>query len=171
MPAPQHRQRRRRLGRFAQQLQEKQQLKQLFGIREEQLRKYYREAIRARQETGPLLVTFLERRLDNAIFRAGFAQTRPQARQMASHRLFCINGRPVSIPSQRLKKGDVVSVREGKRNASYFVNLDKRLQNVQLPSWLALSPKEFSFTAVSLPSYEESNLGVDIRAIVEYFAR
>jgi small subunit ribosomal protein S4 len=157
--------------RYGQQLAEKQQLKEIYGLREEQLRKYYRDALKNKQETGPYLVSLLERRLDNAIFRAGFAVTRPQARQMASHSLFAVNGHPVTIPSIRLKKGDVVTVKETKRAKSYFSNFDKRMQNVRPPSWLTINPVEYSFTVVGEPSSDEAGIGVDVRAVLEFFTR
>jgi len=135
------------------------------------LRKYYKKAQKASNETGPALVTLLERRLDNAIFRAGLAETRPQARQMASHRLFEVNGRPVNIPSYDLRPKDVVTIRENKRDKSYFKSFEKRMQNAQPPSWLAFSAKDYGFTVVDVPTYEEANIGIDIRSIVEYFAR
>lgn len=178
MPAPTQtpnqaggRTRRRPRTRYGVQLLEKQQLKQIFGIREEQLRRYFLKAQRVAGETGPELVSLLEARLDNAIFRAGIAQTRPQARQMASHKFFSINGRSVNIPSYKLSIGDVVEIREGKRDASYFSNFDKRMQNARIPSWLTVNPSEFSFTVTAMPTHDEANLGVDIRAVVEFFAR
>ncbi len=161
----------RRKSRYGVQLQEKQDLKQMFGIREEQLKRYYKEARRHTGQTGPEIVVLLERRLDNAIYRAGFAQTRPQARQMATHRLFTVNGRPVDIPSHLLRPGDIVMVRPSKKKASYFTNFEKRLQNMRPPSWITLAPKEYAFRVETLPTYEEANVGVDMRSIVEYFAR
>lgn len=163
--------RRRSKSRYGTQLQEKQDLKKTFGIREEQLRRYYREASAQSGETGRSLIELLERRLDNAVFRTGLAQTRSQARQMSTHRFFAVNGRPVDVPSYSLKPGDVVTVRDGKRSKSYFSNFDKRMQNVRTPSWISVNPEEFSFTVTALPTYEEANLGIDIRAIVEFFAR
>lgn len=180
MPAPTSQQpqqkqkqnvRRRPKTRYGTQLQEKQQLKEIYGLREEQLRKYYRDALKNTQQTGPYLISLLERRLDNAIFRAGFAQTRPQARQIASHSLLTVNGHPVTIPSIRLKKGDVVSVKETKRAKSHFTNFDKRMQNVRPPDWIQINPAEFSFTVTGEPTAEEANIGVDIRAVLEVFTR
>ncbi|MBI1833860.1 MAG: 30S ribosomal protein S4 [Candidatus Andersenbacteria bacterium] len=170
-PQQSQQKRRRPRSRYGTQLQEKQQLKEIFGIREGQLKRYFFSARRARGETGPRMISMLESRLDNAIFRAGFAQTRAQARQMASHRFFSVNGHAVNIPSYQLKKGDVVQVRETKKSASYFSNFDKRMQNVRPPSWISLNPAEFGFTITGVPTHEEANLGVDIRAIVEFFAR
>ena len=163
--------RRRQRSRYGTQMEEKQNLKGIFGIREEQLRKYYREAHHDTTETGPQLVTLLERRLDNALYRAGFAPTRQAARQLASHRIVDVNGQPVTVPSLRLKVDDVVAVRESKRGSALFENFAKRLQNVATPSWIALNPKAYSFTVTALPTAEEASVGVDMRAIVEYFAR
>ena len=160
----------RQKSRYGQQLSEKQNLKNLFGIRDGQLRKYYTQALRVQGQTGPMLISLLERRLDNAIFRAGFAETRPQARQMATHRLFAVNGRAVDVPSYELKIGDVVSVKENKRNKAYFSNFEKKMQNVSTPSWILANPEEFSFKVQSLPSFDEANVGVDVRAVLEFFA-
>lgn len=152
-------------------MQEKQSLKNIFGLREEQLKKYYKQALTVKGQTGPTLVTLLERRLDNAIFRAGFAQTRPQARQMTTHRLFAVNGKPVDIPSYSLKTGDVVTVLKSKQGKSYFSSFEKRMQNHQSPSWILAKPEEFGFSITSIPSYEEANIGIDVRLVVEFFAR
>jgi len=157
--------------RYGVQMQEKQQLKEIFGIREEQLKKYYAEAIKSKEQTGQKLVILLESRLDNAVFRAGMAPTRPAARQMTTHRLFTVNDRPVDIPSYRLKPGDVVSVKTNKRSKPLFANFVKQMQNVRPPSWLTIDAENYSFTVMTLPSFDEVNIGVDVQAIVEYFAR
>ncbi len=163
--------RRRPRSRYAGQLQEKQLLKSMYNIREEQLKKYYKQARRTGGPTGPNLIVLLERRLDNAVFRSGFAQTRRQARQMTTHGFFTVNNRPVDIPSYAIKPGDIVGIRPGKREASYFSAFEKRMQNIRLPSWILLSPKEYSFSIASLPAHDEANVGADVRAVVEYFAR
>lgn len=157
--------------RFGMQLKEKQNLKELYGISEEQLRRYYHEAQRRGTETGPTLVELLEQRLDNAVFRAEFAVTRRQARQMVSHRLFVVNGRPVNVPSLQLNVGDLVQVREGKRSKSYFSNFSKRMQNAHSPSWILLDVDSFGFKVTSLPTADEAVLGVDMQAVVELLAR
>lgn len=167
----QQQRRRRPRTRFGQQMEEKQQLKAIFGIREEQLRRYYTLSRQGKAETGPALIAMLEQRLDNAIYRAGFAETRPQARQMASHRLFTVNGRPVTIPSYQLKVGDVVAIKESKRGKNLFLNFEKRVQNMRPPSWIEIVGQEFGFTITGKPTVEEAALGVDIRAVVEMFAR
>lgn len=150
---------------------EKQNLKNIYGIREEQLKRYYAEALADPERTGDTLISLLEARLDNAVFRAGFAPTRPAARQMSSHRLLLVNGRAVSVPSRRLKVGDKITVKESKRGKAVFTNLVKHLQNINLPSWITLEPEAYSFSVIAVPSGEEAGIGVDVQAIVEYFAR
>lgn len=163
--------RRRQKSRFGQQMEEKQTLKGIYGIREKQLKRYYKEALRARGETGPLMVEYLERRLDNALYRAGFAQTRPAARQMASHGLVTVNGRSVDVPSLRLKPGDKIQIKQNKREKKLFANFEKRLQNVALPDWLVFGKDGFDFNVTGLPDADEAHLGVDMRTIIEFFAR
>ena len=162
---------RRKVSRYGTQIQEKKALKELYGIREEQLKNYYKKALRSKEETGPALITMLERRLDNAVFRSGMAQTRPQARQMSTHGFFTVNGVPVDIPSYLLKTGDVVAVKENKRSKPYFSNFDKRMQSVRTPSWVSITADDYSFKFTALPDVEEANVGVDMRAIVEFFTR
>jgi small subunit ribosomal protein S4 len=163
--------RRPRKSRYGTQLEEKQNLKEIFGLREEQLKKYFNEARRGEKMLGPSLVTLLERRLDNAVYRAGIAETRKQARQMTTHGLFAVNGRGVNVPSLRLKKGDVVSVKEGKRRASYFTNFDKKMQSAEPPAWIKTDMKSFGFKVEGEPTLEEAKLGVDLQAIVELLSR
>lgn len=167
----QNRMRRKPKSRYGTQLEEKQNLKNIFSIREAQLRKYYKQAHNKEEETGPYIIRILESRLDNAIFRAGFAVTRAQARQMATHRLFTVNGRATDVPSVLLKENDVVAVKESKQGKSYFENFDKKMQNVRTPEWILINPSELSFKIVGAPNMEEANLGVDIKAVVELFAR
>lgn len=163
--------RRRQLSRFGTQMAEKQNLKEIYGLRENQLRRYYAEALKGRHETGPRIIQLLELRLDNALYRAGFCPTRAAARQLASHGLVEVNGRSVNIPSLRLSPGDVVRIKESKRKSVLFDNFAKRLQNVALPSWLTLDPVSFAFSVITEPTPEEATIGVDIRSVVEFFAR
>jgi small subunit ribosomal protein S4 len=171
-PGSQTMQRRRKpKTRYGYQMAEKQSLKRIFDIGERQLRSYYQEADRAEEATGSSLVSLLERRLDNAVFRAGFAETRPAARQRVSHGLFQVNGRRVTIPSYRLKAGDVVTIKENKRPKAVFKAFPKSLQNTVSPEWITLQPDQFSFKVSQLPKGEEMPLGVDLQAIVEFLAR
>lgn len=164
-------QRRRNKSRYGAQMFEKQSLKKIYGIREQQLRRYYVEARRVSARTGDALVSLLERRLDNAIYRAGLAESRRHARQLSGHRLFAVNGRAVDVPSYQLKIGDIVSVKESKRKKTPFSNFEKRLQNVAAPVWISLNPPDYSFKITALPTVDDASVGVDIQAIVEYFAR
>lgn len=150
---------------------EKQQLKEIYGLRETQLKNYYWRAKRSRGRTGTELISALERRLDNAVWRAGFAVTRPTARQMVSHGFFLVNGRVTTVPSYQLKVGDVVTIKESKRQKSHFAAFPKSLQNVTPLAWLSLHPETFSFKVAARPQPEDSPVGVDIQAVVEFFAR
>lgn len=161
----------RRKSRYGEQLEEKQGLKDIYQLRERQLRKYFMEAQKSKNETGPYMMELLERRLDSAIYRAGFAETRAQARQMASHRLFTINGRPVDVPSCRLKNGDKIAVRAAKRKKAYFSNFEKRMQNVQVPDWIQLEVGGYGFQVIGAPSAEDISVGIDLQAIVELLGR
>jgi len=178
MPGAPQQQNQQRSGRrprnksqYGQQLEEKQNLKGLYGIREEQLRRYYKQARRSPAETGPMMISLLERRLDNAVYRAGFAGTRKQARQMATHGLFTINGKSTDVPSYRLRKNDMVQIKETKRGAEYFSNFDKRMQNVQTPDWIVIEAKDFGFRVSGEPTVADANTGLQIQSIVEFLAR
>lgn len=149
---------------------EKQNLKEIFGIREKQLRRYYESALRSDAQTGNGLIALLERRLDNAVFRAGFAVSRPAARQMVSHAYVTVNGTPVKIASHLLKVGDVVAIKESKRSKAPFQNFDKKMQNATHAPWIKMNDT-FEFVVERLPEAEDDQLGVEIQKIVEYFAR
>jgi len=90
---------------------------------------------------------------------------------MTTHRLFAVNGKPVDVPSYSLKPGDKVTVRTSKQGKSYFSSFDKRMQNFVAPSWILTNPEEFGFTVTTTPTYEEANIGIDVRVVVEFFAR
>ena len=162
---------RRNRSRFALQMEEKQNLKLRYGIREEQLTNYFRQAQRASEQTGDALIKLLELRLDNAVFRAGFAVTRAAARQMCSHRMFEVNNHPVTIPSRALRVGDVITLRENKRGKPLFANFQKSLQNASVAPWLEIDAEDFSFTVASDPEAKEAAIGMNIRVVVEYFSR
>lgn len=165
------RRRRRQVSRYGSQMAEKQQLKEIYAVRETQLKNYYLKAKRSKGRTGAELLAALERRLDNAVFRAGFAVTRPAARQMVSHGYFRVNGKVTNVASYSLKPGDVISIKESKRKKSHFVAFPKNLQSVTLLPWIVLNPDTFSFKISAWPQPEDSPVGVDIQAVVEFFAR
>lgn len=168
---PGQQRRRRQVSRYGSQMAEKQQLKEIYGVRERQLKNYYSHAKRSKGQTGAELLAALERRLDNAVFRAGFAVTRPASRQMVSHGYFKVNGKVTNVASHGLRPGDVVSIKETKRKKAHFVAFPKSLQNVTPPAWIVLDPSTFSFKVSALPQVDDSPMPVDIQAVVEFFAR
>ncbi len=155
------------------QLREKQKVRRLYGLLEKQFAKLMQEADRAEGLTGENLLQFLERRADNTVYRAGFAATRRQARQLVSHGHFLLNGRRIDIPSIRLKPGDVLEVRPRSQKTEYFKNLDNTVSsssNTPL-SWLKSDPKKMKIEIIGLPKREEAEAGINEQLIVEYYSR
>ncbi len=158
---------------YLSQLREKQKVRRLYGLLEKQFAKLMQEADRTKGLTGENLLQFLERRADNAVYRAGFATTRRQARQLVSHGHFLLNGRRIDIPSIRLKPGDVLEVRPRSQKTEYFKNLDNIISsssNVPL-SWLKSDPKKMKIEIIGLPKREEAEAGINEQLIVEYYSR
>ncbi len=155
------------------QLREKQKVRRLYGLLEKQFAKLMKEADRAEGLTGENLLQFLERRADNAVYRAGFATTRRGARQLVSHGHFLLNGRRIDIPSIRLKPGDVLEVRPKSQKSEYFKNLDNVVSNSSTTplSWLKSDPKKMKIEISGLPKREEAEAGINEQLIVEYYSR
>ncbi len=155
------------------QLREKQKVRRLYGLLEKQFAKLMKEAAKADGLTGENLLQFLERRADNAVYRAGFATTRRQARQLVSHGHFTLNGRRVDIPSIRLKPGDTLEVRPKSQKSEYFKNLDNIVSSANtIPlSWLKSDPKHMKIEITGLPKREEAEPGINEQLIVEYYSR
>ena len=155
------------------QLREKQKVRRLYGLLEKQFAKLMKEAQRAEGLTGENLLQFLERRADNAVFRAGFATTRRQARQLVSHGHFTLNGRRIDIPSIRLNPGDVLEVRSKSQKSEYFNNLPNIIAaSSQVPlSWLKSDAKKMKIEITGLPKREEAEVGINEQLIVEYYSR
>jgi small subunit ribosomal protein S4 len=158
-----------RISEYAMQLREKQKVKRIYGIMEKQFRKYYEDATRMKGNTGSLLITILERRLDNVIYRSGLGSSRRQARQLVNHGHFRVNGRRVDIPSYIVKAGDVVTVK--KEALAYFKNVRETLKGSQVPSWLQLDEKKLEVKVNALPSEKEAELDVNINQVVEYYSK
>lgn len=155
------------------QLREKQKVRRLYGLLEKQFAKLMKEAARADGLAGENLLQFLERRADNAVYRAGFAGTRRQARQLVSHGHFTLNGKRVDIPSIRLKPGDVLEVRSKSQKSEYFKNLGNIVSsssNTPL-SWLKADPNKMKIEITGLPKREEAEAGINEQLIVEYYSR
>ena len=163
-----HGQKRTRVSQYGRQLLEKQKAKWIYGIMERQFRNYYEKASKSKGQTGELLLQYLERRLDNAVYRLGFASTRPQARQLVSHRFFEVNGKRVDKPSYELKIGDVVKVRALKEK-SKFMSIQRALMaKAKAPEWLSLDAKGMSGKVMSLPQADPS---IQTQLIVELYSR
>ncbi len=155
------------------QLREKQKVRRLYGLLEKQFAKLMKEAARVDGLAGENLLQFLERRADNAVYRAGFATTRRQARQLVSHGHFMLNGRRIDIPSIRLNPGDVLEVRPKSQKSEYFKNLDNIVSSAAVTplSWLKSDPKKMKIEISGLPKREEAEAGINEQLIVEYYSR
>ena len=155
------------------QLREKQKVRRLYGLLEKQFAKIMHEAQKADGLTGEKLLEFLERRADNAVYRAGFATTRRQARQLVSHGHFTLNGRRIDVPSIRLKPGDVLEVRAKSQKSEYFKNLPNIIaaSNQSPLSWQKADAKKMKIEIIGLPKREEAEVGINEQLIVEYYSR
>jgi small subunit ribosomal protein S4 len=159
----------RRPSDYALQLREKQQLRNIYGMLEKPFQRYVRRAERMSGVAGEMLLQLLERRLDNVIYRAGFASGRQQARQWVAHRHVSVNGRTVDVPSFQVRVGDVVQIRESLRAAP---DLKTSMEaGVATPSWLAVAPEEFKCTITALPLRDEIQVPIDEQVVMEFYSR
>jgi small subunit ribosomal protein S4 len=165
----QHGRRPQRLSDFANKLREKQKIRFNYGLRESQLRKLMTEAKHAKDPTGDKLLELVERRLDNAVFRAGFAPTLPAARQLIRHRHVRLNGRGANIPSIRVNVGDVVTLTERGRRLG-LVRETLAEPSLARPEWIAVDETELSARVTRLPQADEVPFPVEIAQVVEYYA-
>ena len=156
---------------FGEQLREKQKAKRIYGLMERQFHNYFAKAATQKGDTGVFLKQFLELRLDNTLYRLGFAKSRKQARQMATHGLFTVNGKYVDIPSYQLRPGDVVGIKDTKKAKGIFKELGERLSKVQTPGWLALDVANMTGKVINRPTAEELDKSFDAKLIVEFYSR
>jgi small subunit ribosomal protein S4 len=163
--------RRRRASDYQRQLREKQKAKRIYGISERQFRRYYRKALQKRGMTGSYLMQLLERRLDNVVYRLGYAESRPQARQLVTHGHFNVNGRRTDIPSMLVRPGDVVEVREGSRKRTYFQDLPAVAEAQTVPAWLDRDVSSLSARVVQEPDRRDIDATLDEQLIIEYYSR
>lgn len=166
-----HGTRRTRPTEYGRQLREKQKAKRIYGILERQFRNYYQKAIRQKGDTGEILRQLLELRLDNLIYRAGFAESRRQARQMVNHGLFSVNGRKVNIPSYQVKPKDEITIKPEKNKAKIFTELDKALKKKEITAWLYLDIKTKTIKVLHKPSGDELDQTFNPRMIVEFYSK
>jgi small subunit ribosomal protein S4 len=153
------------------QLREKQKVKRTYGVLENQFRRYVEAADRQRGVTGELLLQALERRLDNVVYRLGFATSRAQARQMVRHGHFTVNGRKVNIPSFAVRLGDTVAVRPGSVQNATIQHAIEEVKGRGIPEWLLLDGERLSGRVSSLPTREQINLPVQENLIVELYSK
>lgn len=160
-----------RLTEFGQQLRAKQKAKRIYGIMERQFMRYYEQAVAKPEDSEQALKRALEMRLDNVVYRLGFALSRAQARQMVGHGAFQINGKKVDIASYQVRIGDVVAVREKAKNHPILKNLSDRLKQHTLPSWLSVDAESMSGKVLSLPTAEDLRDTIEAKQIIEFYSR
>jgi small subunit ribosomal protein S4 len=170
-PPGQHGVRRRKVGDYGLQLREKQKVRRVYGVLERQFRNYFLEADSRPGVTGENLLRSLELRLDNVVYRLGFASSRPAARQLVAHGHFAVNGVASDIPSYRLKPGDKVEVRETRRSREPFKTAKETLRNHQAPEWLSLDAANLAGTVQQLPRRDQMPLDFNEQLVVEYYSR
>lgn len=158
-----------KLSVYGTQLREKQKAKRLYGIMERQFRNYFKKAASMSGNTGEHLARLLETRLDNTVYRLGFAKTRPQARQMVSHAMFFVNGETVNIPSYQVKIGDIIEVRPNKKAKKLFNDISDRMKNHTVTSWLHRE-EDTKGKIVSMPQGEDLKEVYDPKLIVEFYS-
>jgi small subunit ribosomal protein S4 len=164
----------RGISEYGKELREKQKLRNWYNLSEKQLQKYVREVIRkgaGGEDAAALLIRKLESRLDNVVFRLGFAASRAQARQMVSHGHFLVNNQPVNIPSYEIKKDDKISLRPRSIKKPAFKDLETRLKKYQPPSWLELNQKDREGKVKNLPALEDAIPPAEISAVFEFYSR
>ena len=164
-------QRRAKKSEYATQLTEKQKVKFVYGIQEKQFRNYYEKASRMAGNTGDELLTFCERRLDNVVYRLGFANTRRQARQLVNHGHFTVNGNRVNIPSYLIKAGDVVSVCEKSVSNSFFKKLKEDDAFVAAPKWLDRDKNTLTGKVIAMPTKADIDFEIAEHLIVELYSK
>ncbi len=167
-PKPQMR---RKQSEYGKQLMEKQKVKFIYGVLEKQFHHYYEMAERKRGITGEILLQYLERRLDNVVFRMGFAATRREARQLVNHGHFTVNGKRCNIPSAMVKPGDVIAVCQKSQASVKFKTLLEEYGKKSVPQWIEKAPEAFEGKIAALPSREDIDYEVSENLIVELYSR
>lgn len=163
--------RRRKESEYAMQLREKQKAKFIYGVLEKQFRGYFKRAKSMEGQTGENLMTILETRLDNVVFRLGFARTRKEARQMVTHGHICVNGRRVDIPSFRVRPGELVSVAPKAKELLVVKSALVSNERVQVPAWLEIDIEKLQGSVLSLPTRDQIDLGINEQLIVELYSK
>ena len=154
------------------QLSAKQKIKRIYGVMEKQFRKHFDDVRRKKGVAGDLLLVRLETRLDNVVYRMGFASSRSQARQIVNHGLVSIDGKKMSIPSAEVKVGQVIGMRDSKKDKNYFKNIEQALKNKKdFPAWISFDASKLEGKVVSLPVRDDIGINIDAQVVVEYYSR
>ena len=173
IPGQHGRDRQGKTSMYATQLREKQKVRRLYGLLEKQFSLLMKEATRQEGKSGENLLQLLERRMDNVVYRAGFASSRRASRQLVGHGHLMLNGRRVDIPSIRVKAGDVITVRPKSTKSGYFAGLDEIFKDANQPTfgWLKSDPKKMTITITGMPTRSEVEPDINEQLIVEYYSR
>ena len=163
--------RRRKVSEFGLQLREKQKVRKTYSILEKQFRNYFDKADQRKGMTGENLLRMLEMRLDNVVYRMGFATSRAQARQLVSHGHFAVNGRPTNIPSFSTKVGDRIEVRDSRRNREIFKNVADTVASSQVPDWVSIDAAKLSGSVLAEPAREQMPPEFNEQLVVEFYSR
>lgn len=167
----QHGQSRRKLSEYGTQLREKQKVRRAYGMLEGQFRHYFEMANKKEGVTGENLLSILESRLDNVVFRLGLAVSRPEARQLVSHAHFTVNGKKVNVPSYLVKPGDVISVKEKSRHSAKFDAILASTESRLVPKWLDMNRDTLEGKVISLAEREDIDMPIEEHMIVEYYSK
>jgi small subunit ribosomal protein S4 len=162
---------RRRVKEYSLQLREKQKAKRYYGILEKQFENYFKKADRKEGQTGENLLTMIERRLDNVVYRMGMAESRKEARQLVLHAHFTVNGKKVNIPSYEVRKGDVIALKESSRKLEKFKVLIENITSRTVPSWMNVDKENIVATIVELPKREDVDFPFEEHLIVELYSK
>jgi small subunit ribosomal protein S4 len=161
----------RKISEYGLQLREKQKAKFIYGVLEKPFRNYYAKAERMKGLTGPNLMMLLETRLDNIVFRMGFARTRKEARQIVGHKHVLVNGKCVNIPSYRVNAGDTIEIKENKKTMQRYKDIAEANGGILVPAWLDADLEEFKGTVNELPSRDMIDVPVNETLIVELYSK
>ncbi|MCK5882455.1 MAG: 30S ribosomal protein S4 [Bacteriovoracaceae bacterium] len=170
-PPGQHGQRRTKISDFGVQLREKQKLKRLYGIQEKPMRNLFERSMRMKGVTGENLLTQLERRFDNVVYRIGFAASRKEARQLVKHYHFTVNGKKANVPSMIIDKGDVIEVREKSRQSQKLSGALEANSIREIPAWLDVDKANFKATVTDLPKRDDITSQIEERLVVELYSK
>ena len=161
----------KKMSEYGLQLREKQKAKFIYGVLEKPFRNYYKKADRMKGQTGTNLMVILESRLDNVVFRLGFARTRKEARQIVDHKFVTVNGKQVNIPSYLVKAGDVIEIKEKNKNIQRMKDIVEVTGGRLVPDWLEVDAEKLQGTVKELPSREQIDVPVDEMLIVELYSK